>query len=178
MSGYESKIEAPPPRPLLVALATIILRAIATCVGLVALTYLWHLLALDSDLQRATEATNLAPNTFVKLGFYERDLVPVIAGAVLLILFARLIPRLSRGSTSARTSSVVVALVLGVGCFSVDRIWGATTTINSTLGVKAAATIGFGRYALPLHVESLEVEKANDLPLAICQRAGEHLGLG
>lgn len=117
MSFDDAKSHEPyPPRPWLVAAAVAVLSGIVACLALVLLTYVWHLLALPSDMRQARLVTHLYPRTVMTMGFYVHDVAPVLAGLVLLVLFGRAVPRLARGSSSARTTSIVRATLLAVGC--------------------------------------------------------------
>jgi hypothetical protein len=172
VTSLDSDLDARPGRSTPVTAGAIVLTGIAVALFVVVLTYAWHALAMASEMARAANTTGLEPTRFVELGFYEHDLVPVIVGLVLLVLFTRLIPRLARGSSSARTSSVVLSLLLAVGCLGVDRVWGATTMIRNVWRGGSASTaymaqfIAAQRSDMPVWTDDLLATAVVAIPLA------------
>lgn len=169
----DQEAEVAPSRSPLVTAATAILTGITACLALVTLVYLWHLLTLKSDMDQAGDIVGAYPGGSLQIGFYEHDAVPVIAGVVLIILLARQIPRLVRGSSSARTTTIVLSLLLAVGCLGSYGLWGATTIIHKsvtggTLGDDYMNQFAYAQRAdLPSWTDGLLAFAIAAIPLAV-----------
>ena len=117
--------ERPRRSPIVLAAAVLYSGVILVLLGVVLLA-ITHLASFHNDVVIASADTQLVPIGIKKVSLYIHDVLTIVAGLVLLVVMVRANQRLYRGSTSGRTTTIVLSVVLSIGCLMSAKMWGAT----------------------------------------------------